>query len=168
MPEQQKHPIESLMKTTMENMKEMIDVDTIVGNPVETSNGSVLIPISKVSFGFASGGGEYNKNCRSESRSEEDSKDAYPFAGGAGAGITVQPVAFMVVEKEETKLMYVDQNANMLDNILNKTPKLMENIQSMFCGKGNNKDQSKKEDQNKQQNSDSKNNNDSKNNKEEN
>ncbi|WFD08792.1 GerW family sporulation protein [Tepidibacter hydrothermalis] len=158
MPEQQKHPIESLMKTTMENMKDMIDVDTIVGNPVETSNGSVLIPISKVSFGFASGGGEYNKNCRSE----EDSKDAYPFAGGTGAGITVQPVAFMVVEKEETKLMYVDQNANMLDNILNKTPKLMENIQGMFSGKGKSSgqsnNQSKKQDENKQENEDSKNN----------
>lgn len=158
MPEQQKHPIESLMKTTMENMKEMIDVDTIVGNPVETSNGSVLIPISKVSFGFASGGGEYNKNCRSE----EDSNDSYPFAGGAGAGITVQPVAFMVVEKEETKLMYIDQNANMLDNILNKTPKLMENIQSMFSGKGKSSNQSNnksnKQDENKQGNEDSKNN----------
>ncbi len=154
MPEQQQHPIESLMKTTMENMKEMIDVDTIVGNPVETSNGSVLIPISKVSFGFASGGGEYNKG----SGSDEDSNDSYPFAGGAGAGITVQPVAFMVVEKEETKLMYVDQNANMLDNILNKTPKLMENIQGMFSGKSNNKNQSKKEDKNKEQNEDSKNN----------
>ncbi|MEJ8553120.1 GerW family sporulation protein [Tepidibacter sp. Z1-5] len=155
MPEQQQHPIESLMKTTMENMKAMIDVDTIVGNPVETSNGSVLIPISKVSFGFASGGGEYKKG----GASDEDSNDAYPFAGGTGAGITVQPVAFMVVEKEETKLMYIDQNANMLDNILNKTPKLMENIQSMFSGKGKSNNQSKKEDENKQQNNDSQNNN---------
>ncbi|CAH2213152.1 GerW family sporulation protein [Tepidibacter aestuarii] len=152
---EQQHPIESLMKTTMENMKEMIDVDTIVGNPVETSNGSVLIPISKVSFGFASGGGEYNKG----RVSNEDSSDAYPFAGGTGAGITVQPVAFMVVEKEETKLMYVDQNANMLDNILNKTPKLMENIQSMFSGKGKSNNQSKQQDENKQQNNDSQNNN---------
>ncbi|WP_099192107.1 GerW family sporulation protein [Tepidibacter mesophilus] len=151
---EQQHPIEALMKTTMENMKEMIDVNTIVGNPVETSNGSVLIPISKVSFGFASGGGEYNKG----SGPEEDSNDAYPFAGGTGAGVTVQPVAFMVVEKDETKLMYVDQNANMLDNILNKTPKLMENIQSMFSGKENSKNKSKKEDENKQANEGSKNN----------
>jgi sporulation protein YtfJ len=155
MSEQQQHPIENLMKTIMENMKEMIDVNTIVGNPVETSNGSVLIPISKVSFGFASGGGEYNKG--SDAR-EEEANDAYPFAGGTGAGITVQPVAFMVVEKEETKLMYVDQNANMLDNILNKTPKLMENIQGMFSGKSKSNNQSKKQNESKQGNEDSKNN----------
>ncbi|SHH06619.1 GerW family sporulation protein [Tepidibacter thalassicus] len=133
---EQQHPIESLMKTTMENMKEMIDVNTIVGDPVETSNGSVLIPISKLSFGFASGGGEYNKGQGSK---ENEINETYPFAGGAGAGITVQPVAFMVVDNNETKLMYIDQNANMLDNILNKTPKLMENIHEMFNGKSKNK-----------------------------
>ncbi len=130
----EQHPIENLMKTTMENMKEMIDVNTIVGDPVETANGSVLIPISKVSFGFASGGGEYSKGRKEKG---EEAQDMYPFAGGSGAGITVQPVAFMVVGKEETKLVSVDQNVNMLDHILNMTPKLMENVQNMFKNKSN-------------------------------
>ncbi|SHJ72749.1 GerW family sporulation protein [Tepidibacter formicigenes] len=150
---EQQHPIESLMKTTMENMKEMIDVNTIVGDPVETSNGSVLIPISKLSFGFASGGGEYNKG---QGTRDNEMSESYPFAGGAGAGITVQPVAFMVVENNETKLMYVDQNANMVDNLLNKTPKIMENIQGMFGGKGKNKDQNNNK-QNNQGNSENNN-----------
>ena len=127
------HPIENLMRTTMENMKEMIDVNTIVGDPVQTNSGQVIIPISKVTFGFASGGGEYTKINKRDKM--EEHKEAYPFAGGSGAGITVQPVAFMVVGQDDTRLLSVDQNANMVDNILAMTPKIMENMNSIF-GKG--------------------------------
>lgn len=132
----EQHPIENLMKTTMENMKDMIDVNTIVGDPVETTNGSVIIPISRVTFGFASGGGEYSK--RRKERGEEN-QEIYPFAGGSGAGITVQPVAFMVVDKDNTKLMSVEQNAHMIDNILGMAPTLMENMHNMMNGGGKNK-----------------------------
>lgn len=73
------HPIESLMGTSMESIREMVDVNTVVGDPVQTQDGSTIIPISKVSFGFVSGGGEYGV-----ARSED-----LPFAGGAGAGVSV-------------------------------------------------------------------------------
>jgi len=128
------HPIEALMKTTMESIKEMVDVNTIVGDAVESPDGTVIIPISKVSFGFASGGGEYTdmKRKRNEENGERIVKDKFPFAGGAGAGVSVQPVAFMVVGNGQMKLMSVDQNANLIDNLINSTPKMINSIQAAF------------------------------------
>jgi len=121
------HPIEALMQTTMESLKEMVDVNTIVGDPVETPNGTIIIPISRVSFGFASGGGEYKE--KSQDVNYEDSQKL-PFAGGTGAGVSVQPVAFMVVSKDNMKLLSVDQNANMFDSLINLTSKFIDNIQN--------------------------------------
>lgn len=135
------HPIEALMKTTMESIKDMVDVNTIVGDAVETLDGTVIIPISKVSFGFASGGGEYIdiRNKKREGTIENVNKEQFPFAGGAGAGVSVQPVAFMVVGNGEIKLMSVDQNANLIENIINSTPKMLNSLQSIFNKKQNNK-----------------------------
>ncbi|SDK49801.1 GerW family sporulation protein [Natronincola ferrireducens] len=134
------HPIEALMKTTMESIKEMVDVNTIVGDAVETPDGTVIIPISKVSFGFASGGGDYVNRDSSDNQSQEDEnnkydKEKFPFAGGAGAGVSVQPVAFMVVGNGHIKLMPVDQRANMIDNLITTAPKVVQSIQSMFSNK---------------------------------
>lgn len=126
------HPIEALMKTTMESLKDMVDVNTIVGDPVETPDGTVIIPISRVSFGFASGGGEYNvKTNRNTMDDDNRTESKLPFAGGTGAGVSVQPVAFMVVGNGEMKLLPVDQNATMVDSIINFTPKLLDKIQAM-------------------------------------
>ena len=115
------HPIEGLMQTTMQNIKDMVDVNTIVGDAVETQDGQVIIPISKVSFGFASGGGEY--------RMANDVNEK-PFAGGAGAGVSVQPVAFMVVGNNNMKLMPVDQGSNMLNSILDFIPKISKEVEN--------------------------------------
>lgn len=136
------HPIEALMKTTMESIKEMVDVNTIVGDAVETPDGTVIIPISRVSFGFASGGGDYIMSSKSSDGAKEEDNEQennkLPFAGGAGAGVSVQPVAFMVVGNGHIKLMPVDQRANMIDNLINTTPKVINSIQNMFNKKENN------------------------------
>ena len=139
------HPIESLMKTTMESIKEMVDVNTIVGDPVETPEGTVIIPISRVSFGFASGGGDFVNDVdhRNQGSGEDIAKkeEKFPFAGGTGAGVSVQPVAFMVVGKGQMKLMPVDQRANMIDNLINMTPKVLNGLQNMVSGSKKNNGQ---------------------------
>ncbi|MGB9678561.1 MAG: GerW family sporulation protein [Thermoanaerobacteraceae bacterium] len=124
------HPIDGLMKTTMESLKDMIDVNTIVGDAVETPDGTVIIPISRVSFGFAAGGGEVNVSEKSKN-SDQDGGIKMPFAGGSGAGVSLQPVAFMVVGQGQIRLLPVNQNA-MLERIIDLTPKLIEEIQSLF------------------------------------
>lgn len=124
------HPIEALMKTAMESIKEMVDVNTVVGDPVETPDGSVIVPVSRVSCGFVAGGGEYKS-----ASSQEEENSALPFGGGSGAGVSVQPVGFLVVGNNQVRLLPVDGNA-VLDRLIDLTPQVITQIQSFF-GKKN-------------------------------
>lgn len=132
------HPIQGLMKTTMDSIKEMVDVNTIVGDAVETMDGSIIIPISKVCFGFAAGGTEYKSKLSSSRNEEEPSK--LPFGGGSGAGVSVQPVAFLVVGNGQIKLLPVNYNS-VIDRIVDLAPEVMENIEKGIknIGKKNDK-----------------------------
>ncbi|SDY49385.1 sporulation protein YtfJ [Proteiniborus ethanoligenes] len=133
------HPIQGLMKTTMESIKEMVDVNTIVGEPVESSDGQVIIPISKVSFGFASGGTEFNgKSKGNKGEGMTASDNSLPFGGGTGAGVSIMPVAFIVVGNGSMKLLPVDQNANMLNSIIDTIPKIATGIQNKLKSKESN------------------------------
>jgi sporulation protein YtfJ len=120
------HPIQGLMKTTMDSIKEMIDVNTIVGDAVETSEGSVIIPISRVSFGFAAGGSEFQSG--SKGSREDNQPSQLPFGGGSGAGVSVQPVAFLVVGGSQIKLLPVTYT-NVVDRIVDLVPNVIDNIQ---------------------------------------
>lgn len=117
----QPHPIESIMKTTMEELKQMVDVNTIVGDAVASPNGSVIVPLSKVSFGFVAGGGEYGE-------STEDG--TFSFGGGSGAGVSVNPVAFLVVGQNDVHLLPVE-NANSLDRVFELIPRLMKDVKDI-------------------------------------
>lgn len=128
------HPIDNLMKTTMENIKSMIDVNTIVGDAVEAKDGSLIIPISRVSFGFACGGSELEK-C--EPKDRENSK--YPFGGGSGAGVSVRPVAFLVAKENSLRMLSISPD-NPYDKILDNIPHIIDLV------KGFKKDCDKKDD----------------------
>ncbi len=127
------HPIEGLMKSAMESIKDMVDVNTIVGDPVQSPDGTVIIPISKVSFGFAAGGGEFYGGSRNNGErydEEEEVKPAdskFPFAGGSGAGVSINPVAFMVVGQGQFKLMSVDVNSS-FEKVVDLIPELIGKI----------------------------------------
>ncbi|MGO1368786.1 MAG: GerW family sporulation protein [Senegalia sp. (in: firmicutes)] len=123
------HPIEGLMSSTMESLKDMVDVNTIVGDPVETPDGLVIIPISKVSLGFASGGSEFGK-IQNESTENKDNNLKMPFGGGSGAGVSVQPVAFIVAGNRQMKLLPVDQGANILSSIMEMIPKISSSFKT--------------------------------------
>ncbi|MCH5138478.1 GerW family sporulation protein [Clostridiaceae bacterium UIB06] len=135
------HPIENLLKSTMENLKDMIDVNTIVGDAVESKDGSLIIPISKVSFGFVSGGSEFNNGAVEKA----DSK--YPFGGGSGAGITVKPVAFLVTKGDSIRLLSLDHQ-NTYDKIVDSVPQLMDYIKGMVSCKDKKCDKESKDKKN--------------------
>jgi sporulation protein YtfJ len=118
------HPIQGLMKTAMESIKDMVDVNTIVGDPVETPDGSVIMPISRVTFGFAAGGSEFEA-------AKQGVDASYPFGGGSGAGVTVQPVGFLVVGNGNIRLLPVDTNT-VVDRLVDVAPQLMNQINAMF------------------------------------
>ncbi len=108
------HPIENIMKTTMEQLKEMVDVNTIVGTPILTTGETMILPVSKVSMGFFSGGGEYGQQqkqavkapiARSGEELSESGGDCYPFAGASVAGMTLTPLAFLSVTGGSVKVL---------------------------------------------------------------
>ena len=128
------HPIESLMMTAMTSIQDMVDVNTIIGEPIETTNGITIIPISKVCFGFAAGGSEFSgETIKEYNRKDTDEEIEYklPFGGGAGAGVSINPVAFIVVQEDTVKLMPVD-HSSCLDKILDYVPDLMQRMSNMF------------------------------------
>ncbi len=122
------HPIEGLMETAMNSIKDMIDVNTIIGDPIETSNGMVIIPISKVCFGFAAGGSEFKGETIDEYKKkdkEEEVQYRLPFGGGSGAGISINPVAFVIVSKESIKVLPIE-HSSVIDKLMDYVPDLME------------------------------------------
>ena len=128
------HPIENLMITAMSSIQNMVDVNTIIGEPIETQVGITIIPISKVSFGFAAGGSEFRGETLKEyNKKDKDEAIQYklPFGGGAGAGVSINPVAFLVVQEGSVKLMPVDHDS-CLDKILDYVPDLMQKLNEMF------------------------------------
>lgn len=133
------HPIEGLMNTAMNSIKDMIDVDTIIGEPISAGIDTLIIPISKVSFGFAAGGSEFKGETVNEySKKEKEEQVQYrlPFGGGSGAGVNIEPVAFLVVSNGLVKLLpvthdsYVDKLIDYVPDILDKSTDFLKNIKN--------------------------------------
>lgn len=116
------HPIGSLMDTTMEKIKEMIDVNTIIGEPITLPDGTLIIPVSKVSYGFAAGG--------SDLPTKKENKDC--FGGGSGAGVTIQPVAFLTVYQGDVRLVSVDREEGTADKLVNMIPDVLKKVKGVF------------------------------------
>lgn len=100
------HPIQDLMTTAMENLEKMTEVNTIIGEPIHSPDGSMIIPVSKVGFGFAAGGSEFTPD-----HSDEDA--TLPFGGGSGGGVSVTPVAFLIVKNDGVHMMHMDGKKNL-------------------------------------------------------
>ena len=116
------HPIGSLMDTTMEKIKEMIDVNTIIGEPITSPDGTLIIPVSKVSYGFAAGG--------SDLPTKKENTDC--FGGGSGAGVTIQPVAFLTVYQGDVRLVSVDREEGTADKLVNMIPDVLKKVKGVF------------------------------------
>lgn len=120
----EKHPIEGLMGTSMENIKDMVDVNTVVGDPVMAQDGSTIIPISRVSFGFVAGGGEYAL------AGAPTGAYGLPFAGGAGAGISIQPTGFLVCSANGVRLLSANC-ASPMERMVEMIPQALEGLKNL-------------------------------------
>lgn len=141
------HPIEGLMLTAMNSIQDMVDVNTIIGEPIETSNNMVIIPISKVGFGFAAGGSEFKGETLDEyTKKEKEEAIQYrlPFGGGSGAGVSISPVAFLVVTQNNVKLLPVN-HSSALDKLIDYVPDLMEKVNCYLNKSMQNKKEEKRE-----------------------
>ncbi len=114
------HPIERIVDNAFTKIRTLVDADTVIGSPVTTNDGVSIIPISKVTMGFLTGGGEYSDMSR-------QNYTEYPFAGGSGAGVSVSPVGFLISDGKSVKLVGVDDKS-MFDKILNLIPDVVANL----------------------------------------
>lgn len=121
------HPVQETLRVTMDEIRSMVDANTIVGKPIECEGGTTVIPISKVSFGFASGGSDLPTKV---------AKDM--FGGGGGAGITVTPVAFLVIMPNDVKLLQLSVNASTPNAIVNMVPDVMDKVTGFLAGRQKN------------------------------
>lgn len=115
------HPIQGLMATSMEKIKEMVDVNTIIGDPITAPDGTMIIPVSKVSFGFASGGSDLPTKTEKQT-----------FGGAGGAGITLQPLAFLVISNGNVKLLPMTTADHTVNNLVNMVPEAIDKIGAFF------------------------------------
>ena len=120
----EKRPISELLETTMQKVKEMIDANTVVGEPITTVDGITLIPISKVSLGFAGGG--------SDSSKKQELRDA--FGGGIGAGVNIIPIAFIVVKGDNIKMLHVapPTTSSTIDKIIETVPDVFDKVTDLM------------------------------------
>ena len=124
------HPIEGLMTTAMDSIRNMIDVNTIIGEPIETINNVIIIPVSKVGFGFAAGGSEFKGEAINEyNKKEKEEQIQYklPFGGGSGAGVSINPVAFIVIQENNVRLLPIE-HCSSIDRLLDYIPDFMDKI----------------------------------------
>ena len=138
---QQQHPIDNMMHTTMDSIRSMVDVNTVIGSPVLGSKGTTIIPVSKVSFGFIAGGGEYAMDDKQKAHTVTN--DKFPFAGGTGAGVSVQPVGFLVVGDGTVKMLPA-QATGAMERMVDLIPQLLDDIKQMDIDKSSAKRQKRK------------------------
>ncbi len=131
-----KQPLESLMGVTIEKIKQMVDVNTVIGAPVAAPDGTVIVPVSKVSYGFASGGSSFIAK-------SAPNKDL--FGGGTGAGVSINPIAFIVISKGSAKVLSIDTpNSTVAEKALALAPDLVDKITAIF-NKEENKEKQEEE-----------------------
>ena len=143
----EQHPIEGLMVTAMNSIQDMIDVNTIIGEPIETTNNVIIIPISKVGFGFAAGGSEFKGETINEyTKKEKEEAIQYrlPVGGGSGAGVSISPIAFLVVQQNTVKLLPVE-HCSSVDRLLDYVPDLMDKLNVLLNKNMQNKKEEKRE-----------------------
>ncbi len=114
------HPINGMMDTTMEKIRKMVDVNTIVGDPISCPDGTIIIPVSKVGFGFAAGGSDWPSKTPKEL-----------FGGGSGAGVSIQPIAFLVISNGEVRLLKMEADASAISGVIEAIPSAIATFSSM-------------------------------------
>ncbi len=134
------HPIDSLMEIAMNNIQDMVDVNTIIGEPMYINENVSIIPISKVSFGFVAGGSEFKGEAIEEyKKKDKDEEITYtnPFGGGTGAGVNITPVSFMVINNGNIKLMPVEY-CSTLDKIVDYIPDIVNKVNDFINSRNDN------------------------------
>ncbi len=125
------HPICDLLKLSNESLKNLINVDTIVGKAINVHDGIIVIPISKIKCSFAAGGTEFEKNRTLEK---------LPFGGATGGNVNIIPIAFLVVRNDDIKVLHLENNTHLIEKAMDEIPNIFEKIKNMFFNENGNEE----------------------------
>lgn len=126
------HPIQQLINDAMGKMREIVDSNTVIGTPITTREGTTILPVSKISFGFVSGGTDF---------ANEKQKDL--FGGAASSGASITPVGFLVIKGDSVKLIQLAENGRAVDRVLNMVPEVLDKVEG-FISKDKKSDKEEK------------------------
>ncbi|MBP0979389.1 MAG: GerW family sporulation protein [Oscillospiraceae bacterium] len=124
-------PLKEIMDTSMNRLRDLVDVNTVVGEKIIIDDEKVVIPISKVSFGFGSGGTEFLP----KSQNKETQLQNTPFGGGGGGGVTITPVGFLVSDKNGVTLLELSGESTGFEKVINSIPGAVNKISDIFSKK---------------------------------
>lgn len=124
-------PVETILQTTMNEIKKIVDVNTIVGDPIYGEGGAVVLPVSKVSLGFLTGGGDFPTQAVVKADKNEDSMKNYPFLGASVVGVTITPKAFLCMRSGSTSILCADCD-NAIDRLIQMIPGAIEEAQQVI------------------------------------
>lgn len=127
------HPIQQLINDAMGKMREIVDSNTVIGTPITTREGTTILPVSKISFGFVSGGTDF---------ANEKQKDL--FGGAASSGASITPVGFLVIKGDSVKLIQLAENGRAVDRVLNMVPEVLDKVEG-FISKDKKSDKEEKQ-----------------------
>lgn len=119
--------IQEVMNSAMENLRPLIDVDIVIGKAIE-EEGLKVIPLSKVTMGFVSGGGEYYSELKEMRRETE-----YPFSGGSGGGVSLQPIGFLVIKNGEVEVIKIDSKSA-IEKLIDTIPEVAKFVSNALNG----------------------------------
>ncbi len=115
------HPINGLIDSALQNLRNLVDANTIIGQPINAADGTTIIPVSKVSFGFASGGSDL-----------PTTKQGEPFGGGAGGGVSIQPLGFLVIHQGHVELLQMNENKTTADRVVSLMPEMVDKLSALL------------------------------------
>lgn len=119
--------VEELMSGAIKNLRSLVDVDLVIGNQIKTNSSLIIIPLTKVTMGFVSGGGEYYSELREIKKDNE-----YPLAGGAGSGVNIQPIGFLVIDGKCVEIVKIEMKSA-IEKLIEAVPEVAKFISKNFC-----------------------------------
>jgi len=129
------HPLSDMMTSSMSKIRELIDVNTVIGDPIQTPDGVTIIPVSKVSIGFGGGGTDFATKNYPANRDNA-------FGGGAGTGINITPIAFLIIRGESVRMLPVAEPASTsVDRIIEMVPDILDKVENILDERKKKKDE---------------------------
>ena len=119
------HPLPNMIESTLQKIRDMVDVNSVVGDPITTPEGVTILPICKIRYGFGGGGADF--------ASKQPSKPEYPFGGGTGVGAQITPIAFLVIKGESVRMLPIAAPASTTaDRVVEQLPDMVDNLYAMI------------------------------------